>query len=91
MDFKFELGSRLQDVVTGHEGIATGRAEFLNGCKRYALQARVDKEGKVPDTVWHDEEELEVVDEGVAAQFRRTGGTAPGGPRLNPERRADPV
>ena len=44
--FKFELGDKLQDVVTGFEGAAVSRTEALNGAVHYYLSPVVDSDGK---------------------------------------------
>lgn len=74
--FKFALGGKLKDTVTGFVGVAIARDEWTNGCRRYGLQAPMDKDGKVPDLRWVEEMDLEVV---LAApvtspETRRRGG-----------------
>ena len=85
MAFRFELGSKVRDRVTGFEGIVTGRYEFLYGCRRYGVQSRELKDGKPIDSVGFDEDALEVV---VAAEPHVMKET--GGPQREPERRSDP-
>ena len=41
-----KLGDKVKDIVTGYEGIATSRTEFLNGCIQFEVTAKVPK-GKV--------------------------------------------
>ena len=74
--FKFELGTRVRDWVTGYEGIITARVEHLNGCKRYGVQGPV-KDGKIPDLEWLDEEQLELVEEKGTVEKSSTGGPHP--------------
>lgn len=57
-----QLGDRMRSVVSGYEGIAVAKVEFLNGCVRYQLQPGVDKDGKLPDGDWLDVQELVVVE-----------------------------
>ncbi len=59
--FKFKLGAKARDTVTGFEGIITGRNEWLNGCRQYCIKPPVDKDGKILDGEWIDEQQLEVV------------------------------
>ncbi len=54
--FKFKLGIVAKDRVTGFKGLITGRAEYLTGCRKYAIQPqKLTKEGKSPDWEWFDE------------------------------------
>lgn len=55
--FKVELGSKARDSVTGFNGIVTGRAEYMTGCRQYCLSARA-KGGKVGESAWFDEDRL---------------------------------
>ena len=60
------------------------RSEYLNGCMRYAVQGKVDKDGKVPDSVYFDELQLEVIGDTEMAKAepnRSTGGPAMTTPR----------
>lgn len=53
-----KLGTTVRDPITGFVGIATGRTEWLYGCGRIAIQAPIDKDGKVPSLEWFDELQL---------------------------------
>jgi hypothetical protein len=74
-----KLGARVQDVITGFQGIATGRAEYLTGCVQVGITPVVGDDGKPGDTRWFDEPRLEVLEEQkfTPGQFS----AAPGGPR----------
>lgn len=37
MENKVELGGLVKDVVTGFEGIATGKSTWLTGCDQFLL------------------------------------------------------
>ncbi len=52
-----KLGEHYKDKITGFEGIATAKSEFLNGCKRVLLEPAVSKEGKLTEE-WIDEQRL---------------------------------
>lgn len=56
------LGDKVRDRVSGWEGIAVARYQYLNGCVRYSV-AGADKESK-PDEYVFDTQQLEVVVEG---------------------------
>ena len=55
------LGKKMKCIVTGFEGIATSKIEFLNGCFQYCLKPPIDEKGKMPDGEWIDVEQLELV------------------------------
>jgi hypothetical protein len=79
------LGDKLRDRVTGFEGIAVARTEWLNGCVRFAIQPHQLHEGKVIDATYFDAEQLEVVEaKAVQLKVKETGGD-----RVTPARAKD--
>lgn len=88
MAWKIELGCTVRDRISGFKGLVTGRAEFLTGCNRVQVAPReLDKDGKVQDDRWFDEQTVEVLaGEGMFAVENEK----PGGGK-NPTRRADAV
>lgn len=64
---KFRLGNRLRDKVSGVEGITTGYVTFLNGCVQWNIHPKVGEDGKVSEANYYDEQQLEFVDDGIAA------------------------
>lgn len=56
------LGSTVRDAVTGFQGVATGRFEYLNGCIRYMVECPPKDEGGKPEELIFDEERLEQVE-----------------------------
>ena len=83
----FELGRLGRCTVTRFEGIITARTDWLNGCVRYAIQPAVDKDNKVPDAYWVDEDQLEYVGENSETV---APGKPSGGPTPVPGQVADP-
>jgi len=76
-EFKFKLGSKLKDAVTGFEGICVVRNQWLNNCNQYGLQPETLKDdGGVKDKGWFDEPQLRVVEKEVHKEHRSTGGPA---------------
>lgn len=78
--WKFDLGDRVKDRVSGFEGIVCIRMEHLNGCRQYGMYPKVDKDGKIPDPHYIDGEQLELVDNGLnitAPIKKKTNGGAP--------------
>jgi hypothetical protein len=79
------LGQKVRCKVSGIEGIATSRCEFLYGCVRVGVQGKA-KDGKAPEVQYVDEPQLEVVGKGIAV-----GEAYRHGPRPAPTRAADPT
>lgn len=69
------LGNKVRDIVSGTEGIATARVEYLNGCVQFCIKP-ANSEGKSHEAEYVDQQQLEVVDVGVADRIARkpTGG-----------------
>lgn len=77
-----ELGSKVRDIVTGFEGIASSRIEYLNGCIQYGVKPKVSKGAtKIEDTEYIDEGQLEVIGNGVNVSKSYTGGYMPDAPK----------
>ena len=84
-EFKFDLGDRVRDNITGFEGVITGFAKYLNGCINYCLKPTdLDKKGEMKDGQWVDEPQLFL----VAAEVLPAPVASAGGPRPDqaPER-----
>lgn len=75
-----ELGSKVKDNVTGVVGIAVARTEWMNGCIRYGIQQKAEKDGKVSDAYWCDEEQITVL-----AKVKIKSIPSGGGLRQNPK------
>lgn len=72
MSKKVKLGDKYRDTVSGFEGVATARYEFLNGCVQYHLVG-TSKDGDEPPTLTIDEDQLEGVrSEGPGGGHRPT-------------------
>lgn len=70
------LGDKVRDKISGFEGIATGRTEYLYKCVHILVSHdKLDKDGKIPDGFWLDEDRLEVLERGriKAKNTDRTG------------------
>jgi len=84
---KITLGKSYYDTVTGFEGVATARCEYITGCAHVQLEALVDDK---PTEAWFDLTRL--VPQGEKPEdvpgwesSRRTGG-----PATHPPRRSTP-
>lgn len=85
-----KLGSRVRDIYTGFEGIAIGRTDWLYGCSRIAIESTtLDKDGKVMDAQWFDEQRIEVVKKKQPIMSKDSKSTT-GGPQNDPVRQNDP-
>ena len=67
------LGNKVRDKVSGIEGIATGRCEYLNGCVQFCVVTKAGKDNKSASP-WIDEGQLVVVGVGIATKKRAIGG-----------------
>jgi hypothetical protein len=54
------LGKKVKDRITGYEGKVTGYVSYLTGCNQALVHPGLDKDGKLQDPVWMDEQRLEV-------------------------------
>lgn len=74
-----ELGSKVKDKITGFQGVAIARYEWITGCVRYEVQPQKLKDGKPLDSSSFDEKRLEVVSPPteVERSFRDHGGPQP--------------
>ncbi len=77
------LGDKARDTINGFEGIVTGRAEYLYGCRQVLVApTKLAADGKCPDSVWLDEGRVEVVAadeaERPASADERAGGPLTG-------------
>ena len=62
MSKQIELGDLVKDIVTGFQGVATTRSEYINGCVQYYVRPQKLHEGKRIDGCWLDEGQLKVVE-----------------------------
>lgn len=84
---KIQLGDKVRDTVSGFEGIATVRIEYISGCSRIGVQPLVGADGKIPDAGHFDEPMLEV----VTAKVIAAQPSDKGGPRDAPRQHAAPA
>lgn len=55
--FKFEMGAKMRDKITGFAGVITARAEYPNGYFQYRLEA-ITSTGALAEP-WFEETRLE--------------------------------
>ena len=73
---KIKLGSQVLDIISGIEGIATSRVEYITGCTQYGVTPPA-KDGKPSDACYFDEQRLRVIGEGIKLLNKRDGGPSP--------------
>lgn len=56
-----KLGSKVRHVITGFEGIAIAKNEWLNGCKRVCIQPQKLKDGNPIEAIWFDAQEVQIL------------------------------
>ncbi len=56
--FKYELGYKAKDKVTGFKGIIMARIEYIFGCNQYAIAPPISKDGSIKNWEWLDEGRL---------------------------------
>lgn len=78
--FKYGLGDRAKDRISGLEGIIVSRAQHLFGCSRYWVQPREIKDGKPVDGAWLDEDSIEVLENQVIEAKTYKADEETGGP-----------
>jgi hypothetical protein len=59
-DFAIEKGAKVADVITGFEGIVTGRVDYITGCNQYLVQPKQKADGNFIEAKWFDEHRLTV-------------------------------
>jgi hypothetical protein len=71
--FVGKLGFPMVHRITGYKGVSVGLAISWSGRMRYGLRSKVGEDGKLTDTEWFDEEELEVEGEPMKMASSDTG------------------
>lgn len=75
--FKFELGERVKDCITGMTGVIMARSNFITGCDQYGIcDTKLTKDGKRPDWEYFDENRLVKTGKGITLPTQ-TEGTKP--------------
>ncbi len=80
-----KLGSKVRDTITGFQGIAIARTQWMYGCERITIKPdKVDKDGKTIEAETFDEPQVVLVRaEATRPDPERSGR---GGPRPEPTR-----
>ncbi len=69
-----ELGQKVKDRITGYEGIAIARLEYINGCIQYCVKPnKLDEKGKIIEGEYIDVGQLEIVGDGISLSAKDWG------------------
>lgn len=60
--FKYKLGLKAFDPISGFEGIIISRVHHLFGCSQYGLAPKKGEDGQVKKTEYFDEGRIEIID-----------------------------
>ena len=55
-----KLGDKVKDNITGYSGTLTIIANHIHGHRRFAIQAKIDRNGKMPEVAYFDEPRIEL-------------------------------
>jgi len=69
-----QLGQKVKDKITGFEGIVVARCEYLNGCIQYQVKPKVNEKNESSKEQWIDDQQLEVISDGILIPQNDTGG-----------------
>ncbi len=87
---EIQLGMEVKDLVSGFVGIVTAKTQYLNGCVRFTVEPKAQKDGTVPASLWFDEQQLVVLKPTTPLTKIAQVATATGGDRPAARRAADP-
>lgn len=76
------LGFTARDRISGIQGTAIARTQWLNGCWRIMIQPRQLKDGRPVDSCSFDYQQVELIEVGQEAPTEKPKG--PGGPMPEP-------
>jgi len=63
MGREIKLGYKVRDIITGFEGIAIGRTDWLYSCARIGVRSETMEKGKPINDQWFDVQQLEILKE----------------------------
>ena len=78
-----KLGDKVRDKITGFEGVATAKVEYLTGCIQFCVKPKVTEEGKMPTGEYIDDIQLEVIGDSLDVEQEPNGGPMPDTPPSN--------
>lgn len=83
IEFKFNMGDKLKDTVSGFVGIVRGQYFYANGCKHYGLAPiTLSKDGRIMDHENLDENRLILVKPASKKKIQKPTGGPVSMPRM---------
>mgnify|MGYP001612348269 CR=1 FL=1 len=82
-DFKFDLGTKVKERITGYTGIIIARSQWIYNCNTYGVKSSELKDGKPMEAVFFDEPSLDLVEPPSVTPKRNTGGPTQAIPQTN--------
>ena len=55
------MGRKVKDKITGFTGIVTGYVSYISGCNQVLITPSVDKDGKIKESEWVDEQRVKIL------------------------------
>ncbi len=65
MEHRVKLGQKVKDDISGFQGIAVCRMDWLHGCERILVQPPINDKGELPKPETFDEPQIVIIDDGV--------------------------
>ncbi len=73
--FKFELGQKVKERITGFKGVIVARSQYMTGCNRYGVQSqKLKHDGKPLEWEYFDEDLLEIDGKNINIKIQQHGG-----------------
>ncbi len=73
--FKFELGQKVKERITGFKGVIVARSQYMTGCNRYGIQSqKLKSDGKPLEWEYFDEDLLEIDGKNINIKIQQRGG-----------------
>lgn len=81
-----ELGSKVEDAITGFKGVVTARCKYINGCVQYEITPTTLKVGVPQKEYWLDEKRVIIIGKAGKKKIAKS----PGGPANHPTKKNPP-
>ena len=64
MEKEIKLGDTVKCLITGFEGIAVNKTEYINGCIQFGVAPKVGKDNTAPEAIEIDSQSLKIIKKG---------------------------
>ena len=65
-----KLGQKVQDMIAGFQGIATGKVVYLNGCAQICITPMIGADGKVIESQYFDVSQIQLLGPGISERIK---------------------